>query len=236
MPSPSGEFADDIPAEQSCVRPERQHVRAPDTPGDRAQALTEWATALLATAPAATERILLRALAIGADLLDREQYARIRSLVVTAIAQQPGRANDLADAALAAARSWAGISAADAAHHTVIAARIRYRGGRHESAGQLLSTALRGDALPYPPEEIAVLYELLGRCLQERHRHREAAQAFRAGAALIAADPRWAELHADLAAAADRCRPRNDVDPDPGAADRGQGRVDGEQDHPDHAQ
>ena len=236
MPSPSGEFADDIPADQSCVRAARQRIDLSDAPGARAQALIESATALLATAPAETERILLQVLGTGAEMLDREQCARIRSLVVTAVAQQPGREEDLVDAALAAARSWAGISAADAAHHTVVAARIRYRGGDRASAGQLLATALHSGALPYPPEEIAVLYELLGRCLQERLRHRDAANAYRAGADLIAGDPCWAELHADLAAAADRCRNRDGQGRDPGRGDGRQGGVDGEKDLPDQDQ
>ncbi len=149
---------------------------------------------------------MLRVLAIGTEVLSADQIARLRSLVVTAIAAQPGREADLAAAALAAAGSWADISAADAAHHTVIAARLHYRGGRYRVAAALFARALCCDELPYPPEEFAVLYELLGRCLHEERRHRAAARAYDAGAAVLAGRARWAELHADLAAAADRSR------------------------------
>ena len=150
--------------------------------------------------------MLMRALRIGADVLMPEQLARLRSLVVTAIAQQRGRDTDLAAAALAAAHGWADISARDAAHHTVIAARIHYRGGHYHSAAVLFGQALGRGELPYPPEEIAVLYELLGRCLDAEQRYRAAARAYAAGAAVIADRAQWTELHADLTGAAARSR------------------------------
>lgn len=150
--------------------------------------------------------MLSRAVGIGADVLTPEQLARVRSLLVTAIAQQPGREADLAAAALAAARDWGDISARDAAHHTVVAARIHYRGGRYRSAAHLFARALSRGELPYPPEEIAVLYELLGHCLDADARYRAAARAYAAGAAAVADRARWAELFADLTGAAARSR------------------------------
>ncbi|AHH20644.1 hypothetical protein NONO_c58670 [Nocardia nova SH22a] len=216
MPNPSGEFAAGLPADQP-----RAATTPPNPPGfreqppdaapeesqrHRARELVEAATALLGSQPAAAERMLVRALGIGAGALTAEQIARLRSLVVTAIAQQPGRETDLAAAALAAARGWADISAGDAAHHTVIAARIHYRGGDYRCAADLFADALHRGELPYPPEEIAVLYELLGRCLDADQRYRAAARAYAAGAGTIADRPQWAELHTDLTSAAARSR------------------------------
>ena len=222
MPSPSGEFADEVPAEQSSAAAAPQHPPAlggeshrPGIARDELQyvdsgvhvrELIECATALLGTRPVAAERMLLQALGTGVDVLSGEQRARLRSLVVTAIAQQPGREDDLAAAALAAAGGWADISVGDAAHHTVIAARIHYRGGHYRSAAALFARALSRGELPYPQEEIAVLYEQLGRCLDEGRRYRAAARAYTAGAAVIAGRTQWAELHADLTDAADRSR------------------------------
>ncbi|WP_094024175.1 hypothetical protein [Nocardia cerradoensis] len=248
MPCPSGEFADEIPADQPSA-PAAQRVsrhgeaerlgpeprdsgpphdsersgyeppavecpaptRATDEPrrGDmrlRAQELAEAATALLATSPAAAERMLRQAVDSGSGVLSGEQLARLSSLVVTAVANQPGREHDLAAAAVAAAESWAGISAADAAHHTLLAARVHYRSGHHRFAATLFAAALGCDALPYPPEEIAVLYEQFGRCLAQCHRHRAAARAYAVGAAAVAGRPQWDELHGDLIEAATRSR------------------------------
>ncbi|PSR61799.1 hypothetical protein C8258_26465 [Nocardia sp. MDA0666] len=195
------------PAAFECPAP----TRATDEPrrGDmrlRARELAEAATALLATSPAAAERMLLQALDCGSGVLSGEQRARLSSLVVTAVANQPGREHDLAAAAVAAAESWTGISAADAAHHTLLAARVHYRSGHHRLAATLFAAALGCDALPYPPEEVAVLYEQLGRCLGQCHRHRAAARAYEAGAAAVAGRPRWEELHGDLVDAASRSR------------------------------
>ncbi|MDR7168484.1 hypothetical protein J2W56_002215 [Nocardia kruczakiae] len=248
MPCPSGEFADEIPADQPSAPAARRisrHVdaelldpeprdsgpphdsersgyepaafdcqaatRAAGEPGRgdrrlRARELAEAATALLATSPAAAERMLLQALDCGSGVLSGEQLARLSSLVVTAVAHQPGREHDLAAAAVAAAESWAGISAADAAHHTLLAARVHYRSGHHRLAATLFAAALGCDALPYPPEEVAVLYEQLGRCLEQSHRHRGAARAYAAGAAAVAGRPQWRELHGDLIEAATRSR------------------------------
>ncbi|PPJ31533.1 hypothetical protein C5E41_06285 [Nocardia nova] len=150
--------------------------------------------------------MLLQALNCGTGVLSGEQLARLCSLVVTAVAGQPGREHDLAVAAAAAAESWTGISAADAAHHTLLAARVHYRNGHHRRAAALFAEALGCDALPYPPEEVAVLYEQLGRCLGQCHRHRAAARAYAAGAAAVAGRPQWDELHGDLIEAATRSR------------------------------
>lgn len=150
--------------------------------------------------------MLLHALNCGTGVLSGEQRARLCSLVVTAIANQPGREHDLAAAAAAAAASWTGISAADVAHHTLLAARVHYRRGHHRRAATLYTEALGCDALPYPPEEIAVLYEQLGRCLGQCHRHPAAARAYTAGAAAVAGRPQWDELHRDLIEAATRSR------------------------------
>ncbi|MFF0453184.1 hypothetical protein [Nocardia africana] len=244
MPCPSGEFADEIPADQPSATAAQRHPRhrdaespvpeprdygprdsersgrepaATDCPapmhgpvrGDmrlRARELTEAATALLGTSPAVAERMLLQALDCGTGVLSGEQLARLCSLVVTAIGNQPGRDHDLAAAAAVAAESWAGISAADAAHHTLVAARVHYRSGHHRLAAGLFAEALGCAALPYPPEEVAVLYEQLGRCLAQCHRHRAAARAYAAGAAAVAGRPRWDELHGDLIEAATRSR------------------------------
>ncbi len=218
MPNPSGEFAAGLPADLPSAdvappNPPGSRERSPgatdspdESPREPARELVEAATALLGSEPEVAERMLLRALGIGAGILTPEQLARLRSLLVTAIAQQLGRETDLAAAALAAARGWAGLSAGDAAHHTVIAARIHYRGGRYRSAAALFARALCRGELPYPPEEIAVLYELLGRCLDADERYRAAARAYAAGAAAVADRAQWAELFTDLTGAATRSR------------------------------
>ncbi|PPJ22840.1 MULTISPECIES: hypothetical protein [Nocardia] len=202
---PDRERSGSVPAASECPAPASDEP----APGDlrlRARELTEAATALLGTSPAVAERMLLQALHCGTGVLSGEQRARLYSLVVTAVANQPGREHDLAAAAAAAAASWTGISAADVAHHTLLAARVHYRRGHHRRAATLYAQALGCDALPYPPEEIAVLYEQLGRCLEQCHRHRAAARAYTAGAAAVAGRPQWDELHRDLIEAATRSR------------------------------
>ncbi|NKY84570.1 hypothetical protein [Nocardia veterana] len=170
--------------------------------------LTEAAIARLRADPAAAERMLRQAVDIGSGVLSDRQLARLASLVVTAVAQQRGREDDLAAAALAAAHRWMDVSAADAAHHTVLAARVHYRRGRYRSALPLLASALSAAELPYPPEEIAVLYEQLGHCLQQGRRYRAAARAYRSGAAVVVGRSQWAELHGDLVGAAARAELR----------------------------
>ncbi|MBF6331610.1 hypothetical protein [Nocardia transvalensis] len=178
----------------------------PTDPCAQALALTELATARLTTDPVRAEALLRRALTIGAAALPADQLARLSSLIVTAVAGQPGRDHDLAAAALAAARSWQGLSATDAAHHTLLAARIHFRVGDHRTAAALFRQALSHPGIPYPASEIAVLHEQFGTSLTALHRHRAAAREFTLGARLIADDPTFRELHADLLASAAAAR------------------------------
>ncbi|MEG8182650.1 hypothetical protein GZH49_29720 [Nocardia terpenica] len=162
------------------------------------EALAEMAVARLAIDPAGAERILRRALAVGGQRLPRERRARLNSLVVTAISAQTGRDDELAEAALVAAASWIGLSAADDAHHTLLAARIHYRAGHHRAAARLYARALTCRDIPYPAPEIALLHEQFGTCLLALHRFRDAAREFTLGAHLVANIPDYHELREDL--------------------------------------
>ncbi|WP_280273174.1 hypothetical protein [Nocardia wallacei] len=169
-------------------------------------ALIEFGTARLADTPAVAEGALRRAAGAGAGVLPAEQLARLHALIVTAICGQPGRDADLAAAALVAAERWQGLSAADAAHHTLLAARIHYRSGHHRAAAQLYERALACPDIPYPPPEIAILHEQFGACLVALHRYRRAAKVFESGARFAAHDSDCRDLHADLLSAAAAAR------------------------------
>ncbi len=173
--------------------------------------LIEFGTARLTRDPGAAEDALRRAVASGGAVLADDQIARLRSMIVTAVSGQPGHDTELVAAALAAAASWEHLSVADCAHHTLLAARIHRRAGRHREAAELYGRALRHRELPYPPPEAAILHEQFGQSLQALHRYRDAAREFAIGARLVANDPGCRELHADLlssvAAAENSARP-----------------------------
>lgn len=166
---------------------------------ERANRLSETASARLADAPHEAEQILRRALAAGPAALPAELLARLSSQLVTAIAGQPAREIDLADAALSAAARWAGLSEPDAVHHTLVAARAFHRADRHGEAAAVFEQALADSAPLYPRAEIAVIRGQFGDSLRELGRHRDAAQQFAAAARLIQDDPDRAQLHARLA-------------------------------------
>lgn len=169
-------------------------------------ALIEFGTARLADTPAVAEGALRRAVRAGTGILSAEQLARLHTLIVTAICGQPGREADLAAAALVAADHWQGLSAADAAHHTLLAARIHYRSGRHSAAAVLYRRGLSCPGLPYPAPEIAILHEQFGTCLVAVRRYRSAAAVFEIGAGFAAHDRDCRDLHRDLLAAAAAAR------------------------------
>ncbi len=171
--------------------------------------LAEWAVARLAVDPAGAERRLRRALEAGASTLPAEHLARLSSLLVTAISGQSRRESALADAALVAAWRWEPLSAADALHHTLVAARAYHRADRHGEAAALFEQPLSlesgssgrsapGTAIPYPPAEIAVIRRQFGESLNALNRYRDAAAQFAEAARLIQNDPRQRELVADL--------------------------------------
>jgi hypothetical protein len=208
MPSIVPEGADDSPcaashtADPASGRHCDVEVTQPETVVPDIMALAESATAWLATDPPAAERILRRILIVGADTLSPEQLARVNSLVVTAISGQPGREPELVAAALAAAAAWVGLSPADVAHHTLLAARLHLSAGRYGAAADLFACGLAESAIPYPAPEIAALHRHYGYCLTRLCRHRAAARVFAAGARVIAADPACQELYAELLSAA----------------------------------
>lgn len=169
-------------------------------------ALIEFGTARLADTPAVAEGALRRAARAGSGILSAEQLARLHALIVTAICGQPGRDADLAAAALVAAEHWQGLSAADAAHHTLLAARIHFRSGRHRAAAGLYRRGLSCPELPYPAPEIAILHEQFGTCLVSVRRYRSAATVFETGAGLAAGDRDCRDLHRDLLASAAAAR------------------------------
>ncbi|MEU1959476.1 hypothetical protein [Nocardia sp. NPDC019304] len=185
-------------------RPDSVSV-ADDFSGDRAaevRRLGELGAARLADTPDEAEAHLREALALGAPVLAAEEAARLGAQLVIAIASQPDRELDLADAAVRAAARWEGLSEPDALHHTLVAARAFHRAGRHGEAAALFEQALRSDAIPYPSGELAVVRAQFGRSLDALDRHREAARQFLAGARLVERDPERTKLHAELAWAA----------------------------------
>ncbi|WP_024803319.1 hypothetical protein [Nocardia sp. BMG51109] len=198
--------ADDHPADASSALSSDKPGCSPDELSscspDELSSLIEFGTARLADTPAVAEATLRRAAAAGEGVLPADRLARLYSLIVTAICGQPGRDADLAAAALTAAEHWRGLSPADAAHHTLLAARIYYRTRRYRDAVPLYRTALAHPDIPYPAPQIAVLHEQFGECLNALHRYRSAAREFTRGAQWVAGTPGCRELHADLLSSA----------------------------------
>ncbi|NQE70925.1 hypothetical protein [Nocardia gamkensis] len=175
---------------------------ADDFSGDRAgevRRLAELGAARLADTPEEAEAHLREALALGTPVLTGEEAARLGAQLVIAIASQPDRELDLADAAVRAAARWEGLSEPDVLHHTVVAARAFHRAERHGEAVALFEQALAGGAIPYPPGELAVVRAQFGRSLDALGRPREAARQFLEGARLVEHDRERTKLHAELA-------------------------------------
>lgn len=180
--------------------------------------LAEFGAAQLADAPEVAEARLREALAIGGAVLPAEHLARLSSQLCIAIAGQPDRELDLADAAIRAAARWEALSEPDLLHHTVIAARACHRGRRHGEAVALFEEALAADGLPYPPAEIATVRAQFGESLNALHRYHEAARQFAEAARLVERDPDRREQHAGLALAAATALEYCDQDEAAGAA------------------
>ncbi|WP_051186429.1 hypothetical protein, partial [Nocardia tenerifensis] len=135
------------------------------------QRLAELGAARLADAPEQAEARLREALAVGTGVLPAEHLARLSSQLVIAIAAQPDRELDLADAAVRAAARWEGLSEPDLLHHTVIAARAFHRRRRHGEAVALFEEAMAGEGVPYPPAELATVRAQFGESLNALHRY-----------------------------------------------------------------
>ncbi|WP_174184445.1 hypothetical protein [Nocardia barduliensis] len=173
-----------------------------DFSGDRAaevRRLSELGAARLADTPEEAEAYLREALVLGTPVLTGEEAARLGAQLVIAVAGQPDRELDLADAAVRAAARWEGLSEPDMLHHTVVAARAFHRAERHGEAVALFEQALVSGALPYPSGELAAVRAQFGRSLLALDRHREAAHQFLEGARLVERVPERTDLHADLA-------------------------------------
>ncbi|MFI6998899.1 hypothetical protein [Nocardia sp. NPDC050175] len=166
------------------------------------QRLAEVGAARLADAPEHAEARLREALAVGAGILAAEHVARLSSQLVIAIAGQPDRELDLADAAVRAAARWEGVSEPDLLHHTVIAARAFHRVRRHGEAAALFEQVMAADGIPYPPAELATVRAQFGDSLNALRRYQDAARQFAQAAQLVERDPDRRELHADLAMSA----------------------------------
>ncbi|WP_280236531.1 hypothetical protein [Nocardia cyriacigeorgica] len=167
-----------------------------------ARRLIEAATARLHTDAAAAETQLRRALAVGAGALPREDLARLNSLLVSALAGQPGREIDLADAALYAAARWSGLSDADAAHHSCVAARAFHRAGQHGPAAALFEQVVSDPDLGYPASELAVIGAQYGASLSALRRYDDAAHQYVSAAMVIEKVAGHDELRAELAGSA----------------------------------
>lgn len=164
-----------------------------------ARQLAELAAVRLVDSPADAEQYLRQALSIGATALPAEHLARLSSQLVMVLSGQPGREDELADAALTAAARWEPISVADAIHLTFVAARACHRAGRHGEAAALFEQSLAAGEQPYPPAEMAIVRRQYGESLRKLNRFRDAAQQFVEAARLVNNDPDRVELEAELA-------------------------------------
>lgn len=148
------------------------------------------------------EQLARDALAHGSGDLPALPVARASSLLVAALVAQEGRDADLADAALAAAARWDGISEPDALHTTFIAARAYASLGRHGEAAGLFAQAIEKVEVPYEGSMIAMTRDTYGRSLSELGQHEAAATQFLEAARLLQDDPANTRPHALLAALA----------------------------------
>jgi tetratricopeptide (TPR) repeat protein len=150
----------------------------------------------------AAEQLARDALAHGTGELAAVPVARASSLLVAALGAQEGREADLADAALAAAARWDGISEPDALHATFTAARAYASLGRPGEAAGLFAQAIEKVDVPYDGPMIAMTRDTYGRSLSELGQHEEAAAQFLEAARLLQDDPANTRPHALLAALA----------------------------------
>ena len=128
----------------------------------------------------------------------------LASLRAEALSRIPDRTAEFADACLAAAARWDGISEPDTLHNTFNAARAYARLGRHAEAAALFAEAMPKVDVPYDQAGIAQSRVDYGRSLRATGRHQEAAEQFLEGARLIAGDPGNREAYAFVAADAAR--------------------------------
>ena len=164
-----------------------------------AAALAEFA--LQSGDAALAESYAREALTHGVDV-DRQEAAMTASLLVETLIRQPGKALELADAALSAAARWEGISEPDTLHNTFNAARAYFSLGRHGEAAALFAEAMPRVSVPYDPSGIAMTREQYARSLRAIGQHAEAAEQFLEAARVIADDPANIKTQASLAAAA----------------------------------
>ncbi|KAF0845853.1 hypothetical protein [Nocardia caishijiensis] len=186
------------PGASGSAAAEAARLLEPGSLARAARKLARIAAARLIDAPDAAEEQLRRALVVGAAELGSRERAELRTRLVTAIAAQPGRARDVARAAAAAAADWAPISAADSAHLWIVAGRSWHRAGAHTEAARAFDHALLGEAVGYPPGELAQVRAVFAESLNHLGRYRQAAWQFTEAARLIAASPTERHRHADL--------------------------------------
>ena len=166
-----------------------------------APAMTIAQFALREGDPAAAEEQARFALS-NAYELDPDGRAMLSTLLVESLLAQQGRHLEVAEAALAAAARWDGISEPDTLHNTFHAARAYAALGRHAEACALFAQAMPKVAVPYEGAVIAMTHEAYGRSLRATEQHKEAAAQFLAAAQIVADDPANVRAHAYLASAA----------------------------------
>ncbi|MFF0541905.1 hypothetical protein ACFYTF_03625 [Nocardia thailandica] len=171
-----------------------------------ARKLARLAAVRAAEAPAAAEVQLRRALLIGSCGASPRELALLRAQLVGVIAGQAGREADAAEAALAAARAWRPISAADTAHYTVVAARALRRAGRHAEAVAAFEKPLLGTRTPYTGAQLSAVRAEYADSMRRLGRHRDAAWQFTEAARLIAGRADDRHRHAELVWAAATAR------------------------------
>lgn len=162
-----------------------------------ARRLAGIAATRLVDAPAAAEEQLRRALIAGTGL-DARERAALHTQLVTAVAAQPGRDQDVARAAAAAAECWQPISAADAVHLWLVAGRAWHRVGHHAEAVAALDRPLLSAHIGYPPGELAQVRAEFAESLIRLGRYRQAAWQFTEAARLLAGSATDRHRHADL--------------------------------------
>ncbi|WP_446224914.1 hypothetical protein ACTWPB_07285 [Nocardia sp. IBHARD005] len=171
---------------------------APGSGARAARRLARIAAARLIDAPGAAEEQLRRALVVGAGELCGRELAAMRTQLVTAVAAQPGRDREVAQAAASAAACWQPISQADSVHLWLVAGRAWHRAGKHAEAVMAFDRPLLSGAVGYPPAELALVRAQFAESLNHLGRYRQAAWQFAEAARLIAGSPAQRRRHADL--------------------------------------
>ncbi|GAB2836026.1 hypothetical protein GCM10022221_39060 [Actinocorallia aurea] len=148
---------------------------------------------------ARAEALLRETLRLAGPALGPDELAPLASHLVEILAPQQGRAADLVDAALEAARLWEGVHEPDHVHNVCNAARGYLALDRCGEAVGLFEQVADRFEVSYEGGSLAFTRRQYGLALRETGDHRRAAEQFLAGAATAAEAEDGTELQAELA-------------------------------------